>query len=303
MFKMDLRTVINASFLCVFNAAFMIAGIFLNSVVIITLWRSSQLRKKLCYFTILVLSCFDLAVVAIVHPIQISSTISVVLGKFTHTQESIRFYIANTINGLSMFALLVLTIERFLALTYPYFHQTAVTKRRLIFLLVLLMVLAAVTVLSSSHLNMRISANLLSTISISVFLLLFIYLNYKMFIIARSKRDNETVAKSSNQERKRFNLQFKLLSTCSLAVICYFLCSGPYLVYSVLRLTINKSTPFQELAFYHFWTSTFVCTNSTFNCLIFLWKNSILRREGMNIMKRFLTVMKCCQRNIRDDKT
>ena len=223
---MDLRTVINASFLCVFNAAFMIAGIFLNSVVIITLWRSSQLRKKLCYFTILVLSCFDLAVVAIMHPIQISSTISVVLGKFTHTQESIRFYIANTINGLSMFALLVLTIERFLALTYPYFHQTAVTKRRLIFLLVLLMVLAAVTVLSSSHLNMKISANLLSTISISVFLSLFIYLNYKMFIIARSKRDNETVANSSNQERKRFNLQFKLLS---------YVFTGSYLLFPLFR--------------------------------------------------------------------
>ena len=114
-----------------------------------------------------------------------------------------------------------------------------------------------------------------------------------MFIIARSKRDNETVAKSSNQERKRTNLQFKLLSTCSLVVICYFLCSGPYLVYSVLRLTTNKDTPFQELAFYHLWTTTFVSINSTFNCLIFFWKNSILHREGVNLVKRFRTARFC----------
>ena len=53
----------------------MVAGIFLNSVVIISLWRSSQLRKKLCYFMILVLSCFDLAVVTITHPLLIVSTI------------------------------------------------------------------------------------------------------------------------------------------------------------------------------------------------------------------------------------
>ena len=49
----------------------MVAGIILNSVVIISLLRSSQLRKKLCYFTILVLSCGDLAEVTIVQPLLI----------------------------------------------------------------------------------------------------------------------------------------------------------------------------------------------------------------------------------------
>ena len=120
---MDLSTVINALFLCVLNAFFMIAGIFLNSVVIISLWRSSQLRKKLCYFTIFVLCCFDLAVVAIAHPLQISSTISVLLGKYNGIQENIRTHISIALNGFSMFSLLVLNIERFLALTYPFFSS------------------------------------------------------------------------------------------------------------------------------------------------------------------------------------
>ena len=252
---MDLCTVINASFLCVFNAAFMIAGIFLNSVVITSLWRTPQLRKKLCYFMILLLSCVDLAVVAIMHPIQISSTISVALGKFTRTQEVTRFYIAYTINGLSMFALLVLTIERFLALTYPYFHQTAITKRRLIFLLVAFVAIS-VPLLSLSHTDVKMLLSLLSVITIPFLLLLLIHLNYKMFIVARSKRDNETVAKSSNQERKRPNLRVKLISTCLLTVVCYFVCSCPYLVYSALRLTSNRNTPYQELVFYNLWSST-----------------------------------------------
>ena len=121
--------------------------------------------------------------------------------------------IGNALNGFSMFALLVLTVERFLALTYPFFHQTSVTKQRLIFLLVVLIVLPTVVLSSSHFISVTILANVLSTISISVFLFLFTYFNYKMFIIARSKRDNETGAKSSNQERKRTNLQFKLLST------------------------------------------------------------------------------------------
>ena len=205
---MDLSAVVHASFLCVFNIAFMIAGIFLNSVVIISLRRPSQLRKKLCYFTILVLSCFDLAVVAIAHPLQISSTISVAFGKYNNKQENVRSYIGVALTGFSMLALLVLNIERFLALSYPSFHQTSVTKRRLIFLLVTLILLCTILLLLS-HLNNKVAGEFLPTIAVAVFLLLFIYLNYKMFIIARSKRDNETVGNSSRQERKRSKLQVK----------------------------------------------------------------------------------------------
>jgi hypothetical protein len=76
-------------FLCMINIIFMVAGIFLNSVVIISLWISSQFRKKLCYFMILVLSCFDLAVTV----------------------------------------LFTLNVERFLALMCPFFHQASVTKK------------------------------------------------------------------------------------------------------------------------------------------------------------------------------
>ena len=151
---MHLSTVINASFLCLFNVALMIAGIFFNSVVIISLWRSSQLRKKLCYFMILVLSCFDLAVVAILHPFHIYIINFCSSWKiYNYAQGGIIkvLLIGNALNGFSMFALLVLTVERFLALTYPFFHQTSVTKQRLIFLLVVLIVLPTVIVSSSSH--------------------------------------------------------------------------------------------------------------------------------------------------------
>jgi hypothetical protein len=33
------------------------------------------------------------------------------------------------------------------------------------------------------------------------------------------------------------------------------------------------------------WGSTLLSMNSTFNCLIFYWKNKILRQEGMKILK------------------
>ena len=139
---MDLSSFINVLLLCVVNVIFMIAGIFLNSVVIISLRRSSQLRKNLGYFMILVLSCFDLAVVTFSHPGLIASTI---LWSMETYQEKNKFIIlANVMGqnlaGFSLSALLTMSVERYLALKYPFFHHTAVTKRRLVLFLAIFII-------------------------------------------------------------------------------------------------------------------------------------------------------------------
>ena len=124
--------IFNVMFLCVINIFFMVAGSVLNSVVIISIWRSRQLRKKLCYFIILVLSCFDFAVVSITHPLLITSTIYYSLNEISKTRDDIKGSISFLLCGFSMTALLTLNIERFLALTCPYFHERSVTKTKLV---------------------------------------------------------------------------------------------------------------------------------------------------------------------------
>ena len=54
---------INLIFIFAVNVFFFFSGICLNSFVILSFWRSIQLRKKLCYFIIMVLSCCDLLAV------------------------------------------------------------------------------------------------------------------------------------------------------------------------------------------------------------------------------------------------
>ena len=130
---MDVTSIINVLLLCILNVSFMVAGIFLNSVVIISLWRSPQLRMKPCYFMILVLSCFDLTVVTSTHPVLMLSTL---LWSFQIHRREIkvtREYIFLLLVGSSMFALFTLTVERFLSVKFPIFHRTSVTKRRLLF--------------------------------------------------------------------------------------------------------------------------------------------------------------------------
>jgi hypothetical protein len=239
---------------------------------------------------ILVLSCFDMASVAIIHPVQILSTILWSMEIYHVEIYYTRVYTNIILGGSSMFALLMLTIERFLALTYPFFHQTVVTKRRLVLFQAFLMI----TTVSMEPLLYFYdkTANMLIIVFVSFLLFLFICLNYKMFIIAKSKRENERIAPtraatSSYPERKRRILIFKHFSTCSLAVACFFICSLLQIIYSASRSASNKTFYDRQALIFSVWSITFLSMNSTFNCLIFFWRNSILRREGMKVVKCF----------------
>ena len=285
--------ILNVVFVCILNMLFMVAGISLNSAVIISLWRSRQLRKKLCYFVIHVLSSFDLAVVSITHPLSIASTIYYSLQEVNEMLEDARITASFILCGLSMSALLMLNVERFLAITCPYFHQRSVTKINLVCFQALMTILI-VGVSPLLHINTRtvIAVNIIIAIYMLLLMFLFLYANCKIFTTAKSKRNDEMVvpslATSVNNNRKTRVINLKSISTCSLTVGCFFVCNCPYIIFSVLRFT-SGAPPFdREVRLFNIWTSTFVSINSTLNCVIFFWRNSILRREGMNIMNAFL---------------
>ena len=268
----------------------MLAGIFLNSVVIISLWRSPQLRKKLCYFMILVLSCSDLTVVTIIHPLLIVSTIYFFQGEINeirirlHTDACIYFVVCFS----SLFALFTLNVERFLALTRPFFHQASVTKTRLLCFQAFWTVIV-VGISPLVYFNSETIVAIFASVTVLSLLFLFIYSNYKIFIIAKSKRADERVAATTatDENRKTRILNLKSISTCSLAVGCFFCCFCPYIIYTTLDLASRTSLSERKFLLFALWSATFMSLNSTFNCVIFFWRNSILRREGMKTVNAF----------------
>ena len=110
----------NAVLLCVVNVICTIAGTILNSVVILSLWNS-QLRRKLCYFMIFILACFDLAVVVVIHPLIIIEIISCWMSA-DFIEYWVQYVICILFN-FSLSALLAMTVERYLALVYPFFSH------------------------------------------------------------------------------------------------------------------------------------------------------------------------------------
>jgi hypothetical protein len=72
---------INLIFIFALNVLFFFSGICLNSAVILSFRRSVQLRKKLCYFMIMLLSCCDLLVVLTGHPLTAFHAMLFLTGK------------------------------------------------------------------------------------------------------------------------------------------------------------------------------------------------------------------------------
>ena len=284
---MESDTIINVVLPCVINAIFMVAGIFLNSVVVISLWRSTQLRKKLCYFTIFLLSCFDLAVVAIIHPLLIWSSIAAFWGTRKELQYAIFVFLAVLLPAYSMLALVTLNLERFLALNYPFLHQKSVTKRRVLLFVTCTCYLFTIAAALTFQ-NRFIKHEKLALVYLPTFLSIILYLTYRIRKIAARKK-HPMVPEIANASKKTTKFHgarlLKKISVCYWTAACFIGFSIPALIYC--GVCIGYWQPKEETCNrkYEQWIVTLVSANSTFNCLIFFWGNSVLSREGKKVIK------------------
>ena len=273
---------VNLMFICAVNILFFFSGICLNSLVIVSFWRSVQLRKKLCYFMIMILSCCDLLVALTSHP---TTTLIAMLWltEMFHVYPGwlvILLDLSNISILFSLLALLVMSVDRYLATHYPIFHRTSVTKGKLLtFFAFLLFIQITVATISVNDLVISYQVGLL------IFGILYIppmlLINYKLFTVVRKNRGNKDILP---EMKKSFS--FKNISGCLLVVACLLVLYIPNVVYIVLRLTSKeRENTLDNAALAGFWSATTAAMNSTFNCLIFFWKNKTLRAEGMKVIK------------------
>ena len=274
---MDLNVYIQLMFLSVVNIIFTFSGIISNTLVIMSFWKSSQLQKKLCHFMIVVLSFFDLVTVVTIYPGILLYLISWLREDYDLLLK-MRIYLHNFegILGVSFLALLVMNIERYLGTYYPIFHRTFVTKRRLLTLLAILLIPTTVIYIISRN-GFVIQDTEYLMIFFALYFLPFIFVNFKLFIIARKVHRERAVLPG---RRTRINL--KNVSTGLWAVACLTLSFIPNSFYIAFSLA-EKSISTVRLSF--IWALTSVTINSTLNSLIFFWKNKVLRTEGMNILR------------------
>ena len=286
----------NTVIVCIVNVVFTLVGITLNSVVVINLWNT-QLRKKLCYF--MILACFDLVVVVVFHPLIIFKVIFYCISMNFEKlvwQKYIYLFV------FSLTGLLTMILERYLALVHPFFHEKFVTKSRLLTAFVLFQIPCGVVHIL--WMNIQHLSLLIYYAPFGIFSILICILNFKLFYIAKTLRKLALVnlgnyLRGSDSEPLRTVNRWKFpltlaslgkISTCSLAVVCLFLCHIPTLVNIALKIAKEAGQRDQSAVVVEVWAETFLTINSTLNCSIFFYKNSVLRRHGAKYL------VKCCCR-------
>ena len=285
-FTMELFYFINLIFIFVLNVLFFFSGICLNSLVIISFWRSVQLRTKLCYFMILVLSCCDLLAVLNNSPLTVLTTVLWLTESFDvfPTWVVVGSNLTTFFSWCSLLALLVLSLDRYLATYYSIFHRTSVTKGRLLTLLLTFIALAGSLVMTSVN-SWLITPQLADIIFMTVFFPSMLSLNYELFIISRRR-----CRSISGTIKRGFSL--KSASSCLLAVACFLMVTIPVFLYVTLGKISKGTDKNHRVRLAGWWANTMVAMNATFNSLNFYWKNNILRTEGMKVVKS----MNICRR-------
>ena len=264
----------NLILLYVLNGFFIIIGLFFNSIVVFGLLKSHTLLKKPCFFMILVLTCSDLVVVTICHPLVINSTYLWWNGNFDMENifHRIKKY-SNLLVHFSFLTLLTMSIDRFLAITYPLFHHVSVTKKRLMVCLLFFFLLTIVERVLAYNDIFGVVCYAAEAIFIGALLVVVFVLNCKMFIAAKAAHKGQAMN------------SFKKSSTCLIAVACFVVFSAPLMVYSGMQFAPNAALSKDDAMLFNLWASTLTCINSSVNCFIFFWKNNTLRQVGMKILK------------------
>ena len=285
---MDLNIKINIVVLCIVNVVFTFFGIFLNSLVIISFWTSSQLRKKTCYFMVLVLACFDVVTAGVSHPSLVLCSL-MWLGRGSNIPRFMAF-VHLSLYANSFIALLGMNLERYLALTFPYFHARSVTKQRILAILFTTQLLY-LTLLICLYFFKQIESELM-LLWLVLLLALVLCTNVKLLKIAKRLKRNEIVPAGVCNNRmlknKTFSMHIRSTSTCTLAAVCLFLCCFPTIIFMGFSMASLLSLNDEKGVLFYVWETSIVATSSTFNCLIFFWKNSTLRSEGKRVLKSFL---------------
>ena len=281
---MDIQSI----FLFVVNVMFTFAGTFLNLLVIVSFWRCSPyLRSKLCNFMIMVLSVSDFFVAITNYPTLILRLLWWLKEKNSLLDiELIYDHISNVFIAFSMMALLVMSIERYLGAYYPFYHRTSLTRRKLLTLHGLFSVLPIMLKIIS--VNDWITSY---AVTLGIFFLLvfppFLFFNYKLCAISRkvrrdlaNRRDNVSLPETATL---RVNL--RNISSCLLSVGCLMLVCTTAFFYIGFYFAEGPTSENVRMAL--FWTTTIGNANSSLNCLIFFWKNDVLRKEGIKAVKAF----------------
>ena len=258
---------------CILNVIFGIVGTFLNTLVLFVFLKFKNMRQKTGYLSIMILSATDLIVVTSIPAVFLVNAIPEILGTPRCLYSIFYNIVMRSTPLLSTNSLIIMNIERYLAIIHPLFHHTTVTRRKMIWsfgiLVCIFLICAAINF--TWHSVGALIYSVLAFIICSTTLFQYI----SIFFIARKALIRRIAGVNNKEISSNLNLFLRDLKLARTYFCIVFLCFLSYLPISIISGTSHHFLANEETrnALLHWSLSVtpLILMNATFNCFdIFL---------------------------------
>ena len=248
------------------NAIFCVLGVVGNSLVMIAVYRTMELRT-LSNFYLVALAIADFLTSAIAQPLLIVMVIQESQGECNKTLETVFRSVSNFSPAASFLILLFITTERLLAVLKPIQYKTFHPKRRF----VVFVGISVIFPLIYTILRLAVSKSATSYFSAILFVLGYVYIVACYLIILLQLRSQSRKMKRSTsitQEENTRSTQHAekmVTSTMALIIVIFTIMWVPFFYYRISQPSTNSGEGYN-------WVRTTAISNSALNFIVYAFR-------------------------------
>ena len=257
--------------LATINAIFCVLGIIGNSLMLVAVYRTIELRT-LSNLYLVALAIADFLTSAIVQPLLIVMIIGESKGECHKTLETVFRSVGNFSGAASLLILLFITTERFLAVLKPMVYRSYHPKRRFaVFISISVIVPLIYTIL-----RLAVSKRATSYFSAVLFALGYFYIVVSYLIILHQLRSQSKKMKRSSSTTSEDNTRTTrhaekvVTSTMALIIGIFTIMWVPFFYYRFTKPSTNSGEAYN-------WVRTTAISNSALNFIVYAFQMKIYR--------------------------
>ena len=270
------------------NTAVAISNILVNTFLIYALKTTGQLNT-LSNKLIVCLSISDTGVGLFGQTFYLASIVFMYHGNISCTAELFTQAFSFACCHFSGVMLAIISIDRYMHIKHSRKYSSLMTGRRatvLIFInLVIALAVSSTSVVASIKRTFHIFDFIMSTVD--AFVVFFIWCNY-ILILKSIKKQMKSILKRKTSERQGLSPKVRadavLAKTILLIITAQIISYFPYFISSITwsYMYQNKKEKYRDIvALIVFWSIIFVCSNSTLNAVIWIYRNPKIKRRFM----------------------
>lgn len=257
--ELDLTALI---FLSVTNILFSIFGAVGNTLVVLAVWKNTFLQAGV-NFCIVSLAVADLLVSVFTQPVYVFS-----LCGYSNAHFKILYYVVTSTSlYASLNSLLLMTINRLIAIYYPLRFKSILSKKNITWSIICAWIISLIEGILRTFTSFKIITPFIRILAVIVFVAMYT----KIFMVAREHRKRV----KSQAKSLAFNHQLAAIESESRTSMTAALIVGTFVV-SFLPITIllmadHENKLSVEICF------TIMCCSSAINPLVYAWRSDRFR--------------------------